>query len=236
MLILTDAAKISIIVTAFSTLVIMTACILYKLSKLSRVLERKPSEATDDLVTIGLPWRRDTDEPATGSDCSVCKEEQGERRSTTPGNQDWQRNTAGQEDCVFAGRLTMDIEYRETPECLVFRNIVSEDLLPWEYSNSVRTYVRIDFKSGERSEQRKSDEADGLRKACYEQELEFKLTETDLSCGEMSVSVWAASGQPQYSLVGQCRIRTETLATKSTAERKLNISRNIYKRVVSTCL
>lgn len=236
MLILTDTAKISIIVTAFSTLIIMTTCVLYKLSKLRQVLERKPSEATNDLVTIGLPWRRESDEPA-GSECSVCEEERGTRRSAIPGNQDLRqralRNTAGQEDCVFTGRLTMDIEYEETSECLVFRHIASEDLLPWEYSSPVRTYVRIDFKSAEKSEQRRSDEADGLQKVCYQQELEFELTETDLNCGEMSVSVWATSGQPQDSLVGQCRICAETLVSKSTADRKLNISKNIYKRVVS---
>ena len=50
---LTDTVKIAIIITVFSTLLLMITCILYKLSKLREVMDRQPTgtQTSGDLVS-----------------------------------------------------------------------------------------------------------------------------------------------------------------------------------------
>ena len=52
MLKLTDTAQIAIIITVFSTLMLMITCILYKMSKLKEIMDKQPGmPASADLVS-----------------------------------------------------------------------------------------------------------------------------------------------------------------------------------------
>lgn len=239
---LTDTAKISIIVTAFCTLIIMITCILYKLSKLREVMERMTSEAPADLGTTDLPRRGDSCASSENSEGSVSerfRERSKNKSMDDVGGRIRERsleNTADQSDTVFTGRLTMNSQYKSSSQTLILRNVVAEDLLPWNYSCSAWTYVLMDFKIGKITEQCKTVPIQGIHKACYKQEFAFKLSETDLSHAELSVSVWEVNEQVEDSLLGECSISLETMKLPmpgTNAESGVDISTNVFKRVVS---
>lgn len=153
-----------------------------------------------------LPWRENTCEI---SESNINNLDNGEwhhlkqfsRQDQAKGFQ----NTAHLYSDVITGIVRVTIHYID--EKLVVKNIICEDLFPWEYKWNTNSHVTVQLPSTMTQDIQRSEVQTGVHMVYYEHNFVFNLRKSDLQTTQLNLTVWKTGSETtKETEIGQCMI------------------------------
>lgn len=134
---------------------------------------------------------------------------------------------------MFTGILTLTIEYKTLEQKLLFKQVIADDLFPWEYSSTAKTFVTIESQAGTVRDQQSSEVHVGVHRIPYVHNFEFKVCETDLEQMLFLLTVWQKHESGDESLVGKCTVAMDTMKITAALGQSCEVSKTLIKQSVS---